>query len=126
MTDGALGGVNAMTDGALGGVVVLCCAVLHRVAFDQLILDNTAVLVAVNLIGEVVMFLGKVIVACLSAFVCFWYLDRTAKFQDGGSAELSSEWLCVLVSADDDDDDDDVCVCVCRVWDRQCHSSALD
>ena len=87
------------------------------------------ILTAVNVIGEAMMFLGKVIEACTSAFVCFWYLGRTEKFQAGGSAELSSDWLCVLVRVVADGegwgegaagrrgDEEDSCTgAVCAVW----------
>ncbi len=72
----------------------------------KLILDNTFVLVAVNTIGEVVMFLGKVIAACVSAFVAFWILDKSSRFQEGGKDEVSSTWLPVLVRAPS-------CCCCC-------------
>ncbi len=63
----------------------------------QLILNHGVVLAIVNLLAEIIMFLGKVCVAVISAFFCFWILERTGRFQEGGSDELTSSWLSVLV-----------------------------
>lgn len=59
---------------------------------------NIMVLAVVNLLSEIIAFLGKVLVSCASGFICFWYVERTAKFGPGGTDEVSSSWLPVILS----------------------------
>jgi hypothetical protein len=63
----------------------------------KLILDHAGVLVMVNVLGEIIMFLGKIIIATASAWVAYLLLDRLTQFQPGEVNELSSTWLPILV-----------------------------
>jgi hypothetical protein len=66
---------------------------------SQLLFANAMTLAIVNYLSEIITFLGKIFVAAASGFFCFWYVERTAKFQEGGSDAISSSWLPVIVRA---------------------------
>ena len=74
----------------------LCVCVC--VPTGQMMTENTAILAVVTFLGELIAFLGKCMVACVSGFAAFWYIERTAKFQPGGPDAVSSSWFPVLVS----------------------------
>lgn len=48
--------------------------------------------------GEIMMWLGKVLIAVGCAWVAFAILDNASQFQEGGANELSSQWLIILVT----------------------------
>jgi choline transporter-like protein 2/4/5 len=64
----------------------------------HLILRNMSTLAVVNLLGEIIMFLCKVLVTALCGWVAFWMFDSMEMFQEGGSNEISSAWLPVLIT----------------------------
>jgi len=63
----------------------------------SLVRKHGSVFVLVNVLGEVIMFLGKATIAVASGWAGYVLLDNVADFKRGGKAELSSTWLPILV-----------------------------
>ncbi len=63
-----------------------------------LIRKHGSVFLVVNVLGEIIMFLGKVVIAGLCGWGAYVLLDNLADFKPGGKAELSSTWLPILVT----------------------------
>lgn len=59
---------------------------------------NTAVIAAVNIMSEIIMFLGKLLIAVGSTWVAYAIVDNVKDFQPGGAKALSSTWLVILVT----------------------------
>ncbi|MCW0208644.1 MAG: choline transporter-like family protein, partial [Achromobacter sp.] len=66
-------------------------------AVFTIIVNNVSALLAVNILGEIMMFLGKVLIAAACAWVGYAILDNTAQFKQGGENEIQSTWLIILV-----------------------------
>lgn len=62
-----------------------------------IIIKNIWTLAAINILSEVMMFLGKVLIALGCAWVAYAILDNTAQFQVGGDNQITSSWLVILV-----------------------------
>jgi len=63
-----------------------------------LIVAHGGVFVVVGTLGEVIMLLGKVLIACVSAWACYAILGSQAQFQAGGANEITSSWFVVLIT----------------------------
>ena len=66
-------------------------------AVFALIVANAGTVAAVNVLAELILFLGKVLVAAASTWICYAVIDNYKAFQPGGASELSSTWLVILV-----------------------------
>lgn len=66
-------------------------------AVFKLIISYAWTLAIVNVLGEVIMFLGKIMIAIACAWIAYAILDNAPMFQVGGAQELSSTWLIILV-----------------------------
>ena len=64
----------------------------------KLLFNHGSVFAAVNILGEIIMFLGKITISVISAWVAYILLDRLPQFQPNGSSPLSSTWLPILVT----------------------------
>lgn len=64
----------------------------------SLIVNHGSVFAVVNVLGEVLMFLGKVVISCVCAWGAYVLLGYLPEFQTGGPNELSSTWLPILVT----------------------------
>lgn len=64
----------------------------------SLIINHGSVFMVVNVLGEVIMFLGKILIATSSAFGAYVLLDTMPEFQPGGAQALSSTWLPILIT----------------------------
>lgn len=60
--------------------------------------DNLKLLSVVNVISEIIMFLGRLAVTAGCVLISFALVDNTPAFQEGGGDELTSTWMPVLVS----------------------------
>lgn len=63
-----------------------------------LLLANAGSLLFVNVLSEVIMFVGKVGIAAAAGWGCYVLLDTVPAFGPGGSDAISSSWLIVLVT----------------------------
>ena len=63
-----------------------------------LIVAHGGVFVVVGVLGEVIMLLGKVLIACVSAWACYAILASQSQFQTGGANEITSSWFVVLIT----------------------------
>ncbi len=63
-----------------------------------LVRKHGSVFVMVNILGEVIMFLGKITIATACGWGAYVLLDNIADFKPGGKNELSSTWLPILVT----------------------------
>lgn len=63
-----------------------------------LISSNAATLATVNIICEIIMFFGKVLIAAVAGWVAYAILERSSQFQPGGANEITSTWLVVLMT----------------------------
>jgi choline transporter-like protein 2/4/5 len=63
-----------------------------------LITSNAATLAIVNILGEVIMFLGKVLIAMCCGWIAFAILDHAERFQPGQPDYISTEWIVILVT----------------------------
>lgn len=66
-------------------------------AVFRIIVANVRLLAAVNVLCEIVMWLGKVLIAVGCGWVAFAILDNAATFQTGGATPVSSTWLVIAV-----------------------------
>ena len=64
----------------------------------SLITQHGAVFAVVNVLGVLIVTLGKVLIAVISAFVAYLIVENYAIFQAGGAQQLSSSWLVILVT----------------------------
>ncbi len=64
----------------------------------KLIVSHGSVFMVVNVLGEIIMFLGKVLIASISAWGAYILLENITQFGPGGANALSSTWLPVLVT----------------------------
>lgn len=64
----------------------------------SLISNHGKTFVVVNVLGEIIMFLGKLLVSGASAFAAYLIFNYYKDFQPGGKNQLSSTWLPVLVT----------------------------
>lgn len=64
----------------------------------KLILNNAGVLGMINSIGELLIFLGRVIVAALCGWIAYAFLDNVKEFQINGAKQINSTWLVILVT----------------------------
>jgi choline transporter-like protein 2/4/5 len=62
-----------------------------------LIMQHGTAFAVVNVLGVLIVTLGKVLIAVLSAFIAYLILDNYSAFQAGGKDQLSSTWLVILV-----------------------------
>ena len=60
--------------------------------------DNLKLLSVVNVISEIIMFLGRLAVTAGCVLIAFAIVRNTPDFRVGGKNELSSSWMPVLVS----------------------------
>jgi len=63
-----------------------------------LIKDHGSVFVTVNVLGELIMSLGKCLIAVLSAFAAYLMLNSIPQFAVGGANQLSATWLPILIT----------------------------
>lgn len=59
---------------------------------------NMGVIAAVNVMSEIIMFLGKVLIAVGSTWVAYAIIDNAKDFKPGQAKALSSTWLVILVT----------------------------
>ena len=64
----------------------------------SLIMSHGTVFAVVNVLGEIIVFLGKVAISLTSTFVCYLILNYYADFQAGGKMPLSGTWLPILIT----------------------------
>ena len=64
----------------------------------SLITQHGAVFAVVNVLGVLIVTLGKVLISVISAFVAYLIVENYAIFQAGGAQQLSSSWLVILVT----------------------------
>lgn len=64
----------------------------------SLIINHGSVFFVVNVLAEVIVFLGKVLIAVSSAFIAYALLNGLPVFKVGGADQLSSTWLPILVT----------------------------
>jgi len=62
-----------------------------------LIMNHGGAFAVVNVLGVLIVSLGKVLIAVLSAFIAYLILDNYSAFKEGGKDQLSSTWLVILV-----------------------------
>ncbi len=62
-----------------------------------LIRKHGSVFMLVNVLGEIIMFLGKITIAVICGWGAYVLLDTLPQFRRGGEQELSSTWLPVIV-----------------------------
>lgn len=63
----------------------------------KLIVNHGSVFAAVNVLGSVIVFLGKIIISIASAAAAYLIIERTAEFQATGANALTSSWLPIVV-----------------------------
>lgn len=85
---------NAYIFIALKGVSF--CAAGKRVF--HLLATNAATLLFVNVLSEIIMFVGRVGIAAAAGWGCYVLLDTVPRFAEGGEDEITSTWLVVLVT----------------------------
>ncbi len=56
-------------------------------------MNNFAVISFVNVMVEIIMFLGKCFIATLCAFIALGIIDNTDSFKEGGEDEVTAAWL---------------------------------
>ena len=64
----------------------------------KLIMDHGTVFAVVNVLGEIIVFLGKLCIAVTSTFACYLMLNNISEFSATGKNPLSSTWLPVLIT----------------------------
>lgn len=64
----------------------------------RLIINNAATLATVNVLGEIIMFLGKLFITAGCGWVAYAILDNMPEFQSDGSNPINSSWLVILVT----------------------------
>lgn len=64
----------------------------------KLLFNHGSVFMAVNILGEIIMFLGKITISTVCAWIAYILLDRLPQFQPSGKDALSSTWLPILVT----------------------------
>jgi choline transporter-like protein 2/4/5 len=64
----------------------------------QLIVSHGSVFMVVNVLGSLIMLLGKVLISVASAFAAYILLENMADFQPGGATPVTSSWLPVLLT----------------------------
>lgn len=74
--------------------VSFCTAGMHAI---KLVMNNILRVSTINAISYIVTLAGRVFVTTFCGVVAFLWVDNASNFADGGSDELSSEWLPVLV-----------------------------
>jgi hypothetical protein len=52
----------------------------------------------VNVLGDIILFMGKVGISCVCGWGAFVLLENVAEFKQGGANQLSSTWMPVLVT----------------------------
>ena len=67
-------------------------------AIFGLLVANAGTVAAVTILSEVILFLGKVLIAAGSTWVAWAVLDNTAAFNAGGASPLTSTWLVIVVN----------------------------
>lgn len=63
-----------------------------------LVMAHGSVFAVVNVLGELIMLLGKVLIAVVSAFAAYLIIEQTKDFQAGGAQAITSSWLPILVT----------------------------
>lgn len=67
-------------------------------AVFSMMVANAGTVAAVTVLSEVILFLGKVLIACASTWICFAVLGGVPAFQAGGATPLTSTWLVIVVN----------------------------
>ena len=63
-----------------------------------LIVKHGSVFAIVNVLGDIILFMGKVAISCTCGWGAFVLLENMAEFKPGGANQLSSTWMPVLVT----------------------------
>ena len=67
-------------------------------AIFGLLVANAGTVAAVTILSEVILFLGKVLIAAGSTWVAWAVLDNTPAFNAGGASPLTSTWLVIVIN----------------------------
>ena len=67
-------------------------------AVFSMMVANAGTIAAVTVLSEVILFLGKVLIACASTWICFAVLGSVAAFKAGGATPLTTTWLVIIVN----------------------------
>jgi hypothetical protein len=67
-------------------------------AVIKLIISNAATIAIVNTLCELIMFLGKALIAAACGWIAYAILDNVPRFKTGGVDEITSTWLIILVT----------------------------
>ena len=62
-----------------------------------LIIAHTGVFAVVGVLSELLMLLGKVTIACISAWIGYLILNTATEFKAGGTNEVQATWMVTLV-----------------------------
>ena len=63
-----------------------------------LIMNHGTVFMVVNVLAEIIVFLGKVVIAVTAAFACYLLLNHLPMFSATGAQPLSGTWLPILIT----------------------------
>jgi len=64
----------------------------------SLIVKHGSVFAIVNVLGDIILFMGKVGISCACGWGAFVLVENVAEFKPGGANQLSSTWMPVLVT----------------------------
>ena len=63
-----------------------------------IIVANAGTVASITVLSEIILFLGKLLIACGASWICFAVLDNTPAFHPSGVTPLTSTWLVIVVN----------------------------